>query len=90
MRSIVFKHGMVGLVRYLIVVIALFVCGCATVQMKAQQYVNRGVNWDNKGDYAKAIEDYNQALRINPQDAPTYNQRGWAWGYRGDHVRLNS
>ena len=27
---------------------------------------DRGITWENKGDYGKAIADYNEAIRLNP------------------------
>jgi len=32
---------------------------------------------DAKGEYDKAIADYNEALRLDPGDAVTYNTRAW-------------
>jgi tetratricopeptide (TPR) repeat protein len=45
----------------------------------------RGLAWDGKGDYAKAIADYSKAIEINPKDAATYYNRGLAWVYKGDY-----
>ena len=51
----------------------------------ADAYVNRGIAWDNKGEYDKAIADYNLALAINPQFALAYNNRGLAWYKKGEY-----
>jgi tetratricopeptide (TPR) repeat protein len=37
---------------------------------------NRGNAYDDKGQYDRALEDYNQALTIKPDDAATFNSRG--------------
>jgi tetratricopeptide (TPR) repeat protein len=31
-------------------------------------YINRGVVYDKKSDYDRAIADYNQAIRIDPNN----------------------
>ena len=40
--------------------------------------------WASKKEYAKAIADYNSAIRINPRYALAYVNRGDTWG----HARL--
>ena len=42
----------------------------------ATAYKNRGNAYDDKGEYDRALEDYEQALAINPQDADVFNSRG--------------
>ena len=49
---------------------------------------NRGVEWSNKRDYDRAIADYNEALRLNPQYAIAYTNRGNAWRDKGDAGRM--
>lgn len=39
-------------------------------------YIYRGDVWCDKGDYEKAIRDYNQAIKINPQSVEAYISRG--------------
>ena len=38
-------------------------------------YYNRGVAYDNLGQYQRAIEDYNYAIRLQPDLAQAYNNR---------------
>ena len=40
-----------------------------------------------KGEYDKAIADYNQALTIDPKDADAYYNRGNAWEKRANTTR---
>jgi tetratricopeptide (TPR) repeat protein len=44
----------------------------------------RGNNWYAKGDYARAIEDYNKALVLNPMSSGTLFSRGVAKLKSGD------
>jgi tetratricopeptide (TPR) repeat protein len=34
-------------------------------------FYNRGNAWNSKGDYDRAIADYNEAIRLTPQNAWT-------------------
>ena len=40
---------------------------CGSIPMTPTRYYNRGVAWNDKGEYDKAIADYDQALRLDPQ-----------------------
>ncbi len=49
----------------------------------ASAYNNRGVAYKNKGEYDRAIADYDKAISLNPKYASAYNNRAWAyfkWG----------
>jgi tetratricopeptide (TPR) repeat protein len=50
----------------------------------AEVYVNRGNAYRNMGQYAEAIQDYDQALKLNPEDAETLYNRGAAKKASGD------
>jgi Flp pilus assembly protein TadD len=53
-------------------------------QTSAEEYHARGVARQQAGDAQGAIEDYTQALRLNPNDAAAYNNRGAARATVGD------
>ena len=42
-------------------------------------YSNRGYAYFQKGDYDRAIQDYNKAIELDPQLALTYCNRAEAW-----------
>lgn len=41
----------------------------------ANLYLNRGIAYFNKSDYAKAVADYDEALRLDPKMSPALNNR---------------
>jgi tetratricopeptide (TPR) repeat protein len=53
----------------------------------AKAYYNRGVTWADKGDYDRAISDYNKAIELNPNYTKAYNNRGVTWSKKGDYDR---
>ena len=40
-----------------------------------------------KGQYDKAIADYDQAIRLDPKSGPAYAGRGFAWCGKGDWAK---
>lgn len=50
-------------------------------------YFNRGIEAAAKGDFDRAIADYDAALKLNPKSADTYFNRGNAWAHKGDPDR---
>ncbi len=53
----------------------------------AVAYYNRGFAYQNKGEYDRAIADYDQALRLDPKYAHAYNNRGGAYQDKGEYDR---
>jgi TonB family protein len=45
----------------------------------APAYYNRGLAYEDRGDYDHAIADFNKAIELNPTDAIAYNNRAWAY-----------
>jgi tetratricopeptide (TPR) repeat protein len=54
---------------------------------EATVYVARGLAYKLKGEYDRAIADYDQALKLKPRDATVYNNRGSAWWKKQDFDR---
>ena len=50
-------------------------------------YFYRGNAYYNQKEYDRAIEDYNQALKLNPKLVAAFNNRGIAYGNKGEYDR---
>lgn len=50
----------------------------------ASAYNNRGVAYRIKANYAQAIDDFNEAIRLEPKFANAFNNRGVAYRNMGD------
>ena len=50
-------------------------------------YTNRGLAYADKDDFDRAIADYNEAIRLDPKDAASFDIRGDAWRDKGDYDR---
>jgi WD40 repeat protein len=54
-------------------------------QASAEDYYKQGLEKGKRGNYKQAIEDFTQALRFNPNSAPTHKYRGLAYSRLGQH-----
>jgi uncharacterized caspase-like protein len=84
MNALKFKNAAADFVRCFIVAVTLLAWSGALAQTTAEAYVRSGISWSLKSDFDRAIADYNQALRINPQYAAAYLGRGVAWEMKGN------
>ena len=50
----------------------------------ALAYGRRGEAYVHKGDFARAIADFDQAIALDPKDADAYYNRGWAYDEKGE------
>ena len=53
----------------------------------ATAFDNRGVAYRRKGEYDRALQDYEQAIQLNPDNANAYNNRGIIYRIKGDYER---
>jgi len=53
----------------------------------AKTFHSRGVEWIGKGDYDRALADYDEAIRLDPQDPLAYYNRGVARHGKHDYDR---
>lgn len=63
---------------------SLIQSGAESKENTAIAYYNRALAYENKDDYARAIADYSEALRLNPNDADSLFYRGLDRGRIGD------
>ena len=47
---------------------------------EAKAYIDRGIAYENQGQYQEAIESYKQVTRINPNDDKAYSRLGSLYG----------
>jgi tetratricopeptide (TPR) repeat protein len=53
--------------------------------------MHRGYAYDHKGDYDRAIADYTQVIKLDPNDAVAYYNRGRTYSYeKGDYDRARA
>jgi len=53
----------------------------------ADAYYNRGITYYHKGQYDRAIENFNKAIALDQNYALAYNNRGVAYDKKGQHDR---
>ncbi len=53
----------------------------------AEAYDRRGAAYRNQGEYNLAIQDYNQAIKLNSKFAQAFNNRGVVYDHKGDFDR---
>ena len=76
-------------------IIDIVIDGCTAVirsnqdppQKLATAFDNRGVAYRLKGEYDHALQDYEQAIRLNPDNANAYNNRGIIYRIKGEYGR---
>ncbi len=54
--------------------------GDLTVENLAISHNNRGLAYHHKSIYERAIQDYDEAIRLDPNYAIAYNNRCWTYG----------
>jgi tetratricopeptide (TPR) repeat protein len=61
-----------------------------TTMGDAEAALTRGNACYEKNDYDKAISDYNEAIRLNPNNAKAYKERGWAYSCNNEYDKAIS
>ena len=61
--------------------------GKQTTQTLVIAYNNRGNAYTGKGEYDRAIQDYDQSIKLNPNYARAFNNRGVAYQKKGEYDR---
>ncbi len=77
--------------RLIFIALALFISTCDAYpptevgNSAGAYYYNRGLEYQRKGQYDKAISDYSKAIEINPRDAEACYNRGNAYQINGQY-----
>ena len=85
------KNGAMTPVSIILPMVLVFLFSCASTQPRkdeprdAKFYNNRGIAFAEKGQYERAISDFNQALKINPRYNKAYNNRGIVYRLTGQY-----
>lgn len=66
---------------------ALINAGTATTAVLAIAFYNRGIAYQGQNQYARAIADYDQAIRLKPDYALAFDNRGIAYFLQGKYSR---
>lgn len=61
--------------------------GTYSAPVMAIAYLNRGLEYFDKGYYDQAINDYSASIALNPKNADVYNNRGNAYHAKRDYDR---
>lgn len=51
----------------------------------ANRYLDRGLAWQRKGDFDRALSDYNRAIALDPKFGIAYLNRGNVWHSKGQY-----
>jgi len=54
--------------------------------LEAAALVDSGYEYNSLGQYERAIQDFDEAIRLNPQNAGAYHNRGVAYGRIGKSI----
>jgi tetratricopeptide (TPR) repeat protein len=68
--------------KYLFLIIVLIFCGCTSQNNNVQELLNKGINLFQKESYDAAIQKYNEALQIDPNNSVGYNLLGMAYRFK--------
>jgi len=73
--------------RVLIMGTLLAAVGCTEKKLDAVALRTRGVAYRERGDYDRAIQDFEAAIKLKPDMAGAYSGRGIVYQLKGDHRR---
>lgn len=65
----------------------LLAAGGMSSSSRAIVLYNRGNALSKNDEHDRAIADFDEAIRLNPNDPDFYDSRGTAWSDKGDYVR---
>ena len=60
---------------------------CGSIPSDAKAFDNRGNVFNNNRQYDRAIEDYNEAIRLDPKFSQAWRDRGAAFYFKKDYAK---
>ncbi|MCY2986656.1 MAG: tetratricopeptide repeat protein [Planctomycetota bacterium] len=63
------------------------ILGAHSSPSMAESLLDSGNAWYTKGEYKRAMADYDQAVRLDPANPMLYNCRGRAWSAQGEYTK---
>ena len=57
---------------------------------RAVDALNRGFDYDVKGEHDNAIANFTEAIRLNPKDAKAYQGRGAVYHNKGEQAKAEA
>jgi tetratricopeptide (TPR) repeat protein len=64
---------------------ALIQSGKEAKESLADAFVSRGIAYDFNGEYDRAIQDFGEAIKLNPDDAENFYLRASAYRHKGEN-----
>ena len=89
-------RGVMKSVRIILTIVLFSLFSCASTQPKQNElrdpkfYNSRGAAFGEKGEYDRAISDFNKAIEIEPRYIRAYNNRGVVYRLRGQYDKAIS
>jgi tetratricopeptide (TPR) repeat protein len=71
-----------GMLLTLVMFICISVAGCAS---DSANYLSRGTSYAKKGEFDRAISDYDKAVVRDPENAEIYANRGYVYFLKGEY-----
>jgi len=65
----------------------LILSGKEKTENLARAYYDRGLAYQSEEDYDRAIQDFDQAIRLKPKDTDFLTSRAYAYRHKGDYDR---
>lgn len=66
---------------------AIIRSGRETPENLARAHFNRGRAWSDRGEYARAMQDFDEAIKLDPNYPDALNSRALAWRGLGQNER---